>query len=216
MPLSNPTPVVGADGWTIDAATWTRTANTTFTTAGDTTAQFAKGTRLKVTDTTTKYFVVAASSFAAGTTTVTITGGDDYVLAADPSSRYYSYAASPQGYPTWFTYTPTATGFSGGTTLVQVFTVVGRQCTLYYYISGTSNATSLTFLLPIPVGTGVHSSSIATPAEVVDNTVTQTATGRIDLGTIGSTSATAYKTAAAGAWTNTGTKRVQGLLTYSI
>jgi hypothetical protein len=74
--------------------------------AGDQTALFSKGTRLKCFNSSPKYFVVVASSFGAPTTTVTVTGGTDYSLAnAAISANYYSYAANPQGYPGWFNYT---------------------------------------------------------------------------------------------------------------
>lgn len=127
MPLSNPASSVGVDGWVNDSPNaWTRTADTTFTVAGDRTAVFSKGTRIKVTDSTTKYFVVTASSHSSGTTTVTITGGTDYVLAANPTARYFSYAASPQGYPTWFSYTPALTASSSNPTLGSGSSVAGR------------------------------------------------------------------------------------------
>src|SRR3990167_2428347 len=43
------------DGWIADGATWTYVSATTFTVSGDVTAQFRKGTKLKLTQTTAKY-----------------------------------------------------------------------------------------------------------------------------------------------------------------
>lgn len=150
------------DGWVSDSATWTRTANTTFTVSGDVTTTFTKGTRLKVTDTTTKYFVVVSSSHAAGTTTVTITGGSDYVLAATPTARWYSYSASPQGYPGVFAYTPVWSSNGTPPTLGDgsiggSFSVVGKTCSaLVTFVRGstsTNGTGTYEFSLPIAYAT---------------------------------------------------------------
>lgn len=141
------------DGWVDDsAATWTRTADQTFTVVGDRTLIFGKGTRLKWTQTTVKYGVVASSSHAAGTTTVTIATTTDYVLtAAAITVNYYSYVSSPQGYPGWFAYSPTITGFTSAPTPdVSRFCVIGRTCTYDFGSPGAaSNAISFTVTPPI-------------------------------------------------------------------
>lgn len=169
MPLSQPQ-AAASDGWTQETrTTWTRASNTTFTVSGtDVTAQFPKGTRLKVTDTTTKYFVVTAASFSTNTT-ITFTGGDDYVLAATPTAQYYSYQANPQGYPGWFNYAPTYTGFSTDPNGGQCrFMVVGNTCYLHHErLDGTSNASTFTMTLPITsldtytfAGRGINNGSL--------------------------------------------------------
>lgn len=141
------------DGWTSDSATWTYASATTFTVSGDKTAQFQKGTRLKLTQSAAvKYFVVVGSSHGGGTTTVTITGGTDYSLAnATISATFYSYQASPQGFPDWFNYTPTWGGFSVAPSLTLArFRVIGSTCMIALAASyGTSNATNLTISLPV-------------------------------------------------------------------
>lgn len=150
----------GADGWVDDtAATWTRTADQTFTVSGDRTAVFQKGTRLKWTQTTVKYGTVVASSHAAGTTTVTIATTTDYVLtAAAISANFYSYAASPQGYPGWFAYTPswTSSGTApaiGNGTLDGRFTIVGKLIAVRARIVAGSTTTfgTGTWALSLPV-----------------------------------------------------------------
>jgi len=146
------------DGWVSDAATWTRTANTTFTVSGDVTAQFSKGTRIQVTDTTTKYFVVTNATFSSGTTTVTISGGSDYSLAATPTARWYSYQANPQGYPGWFNYTPswTAAGTApalGNGTLVGRFHVVDRHVVgnVQLTMGSTTTFGTSTYFMSLPI-----------------------------------------------------------------
>ena len=129
------TQAAGIDGWVDDSAnTWTyvSTAPDVFSTTGDRTAVFSKGTRIKLTQTTVKAFVVTNSSFGAGITSVTVTAGTDYTLTnAAISANYYSYAANPQLYPGVFNYVPTWT--STGTqpvlnngTLAGQFSVLGR------------------------------------------------------------------------------------------
>lgn len=123
--------VAGIDGWTTDPATWTYASASTFTVTGDQTAKFSKGTRIKLTQTTTKYFVVVGSVFSSGTTTVTITGGSDYSLAnAAITTPFYSYQANPQGWPQYFNYTPiwssdTTQPTIGNGTRSGLFQVVG-------------------------------------------------------------------------------------------
>ena len=148
------------DGWVDDtAATWTRTADQTFTVTGDRTAVFQKGTRLKWTQTTVKYGVVISSSHAAGTTTVTIATTTDYVLtAAAISANYYSYMASPEGYPNYFNFTPGWT--SDGTppaivngTLEGKFSMIGATVHAWVEITMGSSTTFGTgnYSVPLPI-----------------------------------------------------------------
>jgi hypothetical protein len=201
------------DGWTADDnEPWTYASATTFTVTGDQTAKFSKGTRLKLTQTTVKYFVVVASSFASGTTTVTLTGGSDYTFAnAAISANSYSYAASPQGYPGWFNFAPSATGFSGSPTVnAAKFAVQGRTCFIEIDITGTSNATTFTITLPI--------SAAVTPAEWlvfgINNgaNVNGPCLGEITPGT----TLSFYKDPTGAGWTASGTKRVITYIHYEI
>lgn len=111
------------DGWTKTAESFTRTSGTTGTFPVDVTSWIGVGTKLKVTDTTTKYFYVTAASFGAGVTTITFTGGTDYTLAGNPTVFWYSNQASPIGFPQWFAYTPT---LSAGGSMTYTSTIVNR------------------------------------------------------------------------------------------
>lgn len=194
------------DGWTSDSATpWTYASATTFTITGqDQTVKFSKGTRLKLTQTTVKYFVVVDSTFGGGNTTVTITGGTDYTFAnAAISANYYSYAVNPQGYPGFFAYTPTYTGFSADPgSLVCNFFVVGKMCffNLYAGSNGTSNATGFTITLPIVATLGQWGAM-----RYIDNGVSGAAPGMWELS--GSTM-NFYKDWNGAAWTASGAKNV--------
>lgn len=138
----------GVDGWK-DATgeTWVYVSAASFKIEGvDLTAQYTKGTRIKCTNSTVKYFVVTSSSFSTDTT-VNVTGGTDYALAdADITSPYYSYQASPMGYPAYFGYTPSYTPdgsmtFSSVTVNYCKFAVTDRTCHYFVRVTGTIGGT---------------------------------------------------------------------------
>jgi len=194
----------GWDGWLTDDDTWVYVTAATFKIVGkDVTARFAKGTKLKFSQTTTKYAVVAASSFSTDTT-VTIIVNTTHVLAnAAITAPFYSYAARPQGYPDYFAYTPTYTGFSANPTSEECkFSTHGNR--IFVRIAGasagTSNATGFTATSPVTavaaalgIGNGVDNSSVlSSPSRCV----------------IPAASAviTIHKDFASGAWTGSGNK----------
>lgn len=150
----------GTDGWNDDTEhTWVYASASTFTIAGvDLTAIFQKGTRLRFKQGGGyKYAVVVASSFSTNTT-VTIAVNNDYTIAnAAITDNYYSYAVRPQGYPSYFSYTPTLTKPTGmtGTPSIQfsVFQIIGTWCHVKMMWSGsfagTVTGTSWTMSLPV-------------------------------------------------------------------
>lgn len=211
----------GSGGWTPAGETWTYASATTFTVSGvDVTAKYSKGTRIKLTQTTVKYFVVVGSSYGGGNTTVTITGGSDYTFAnAAVSNNYYSYMVNPQGYPDYFNFTPTFTGFSADPSISRaVFRVVGTMCFVHLNLgNGTSNATSFTLTVPIATAnvSGINNTFFS-PG--IDNSVALTSPCALRT-TQGSTTVNVYKNADLGAttWTASGSKSVyQPVLIYQI
>jgi hypothetical protein len=205
------------DGWWARSETWTRTSNTTFRVSGDLTAIFTPGTKIKVTQTSTKYFYVVSSSYSSPNTTVTITGGSDYSLTANPSARWISYQANPQGFPQWFTWTPSQTGWTGVPTGIYRFAVHGR--TVHWVVnisSGTSNATGARLGLPITAA-ALDTGTLATGANgyAVDNGTVLTAASRWAISN-GGTTVDFYKDMSAQTWTNSGTKRVYAQGFYEI
>lgn len=140
--------------WVQDTNAWTRTANTTFTTAANTTAIFGPGVVVKWKESgVQKYGVVASSAFTT-VTTVTLVSTTDYVMAANPdaNTNYYSYGV-PRDFPNSFTWSGIgATGISGSLSItLATFTVKpGRRMLVNFNVSGTSNANSFTLTgLPI-------------------------------------------------------------------
>lgn len=126
--LTSPS-IINFDGWISPSETWVYVSASSFKVSGvNVTAKYPKGTRIKFTQSTVKYGVVVSSAFSTDTT-VTIAVNTDYTIAnASITANYYSYAASPQGYPTFFNYTPTLTGITVGSG-----TVSGKFC----YTGGT-------------------------------------------------------------------------------
>lgn len=188
------------DGW-IAGETWTYASATTFTVSSDVTAKYSKGTRVKLTQTTVKYFVVTNSSHSSGTTTVTVTGGTDYSLAnAAISDNYYSYSVNPQGYPDYFNFTTTYTGFSSNPTGGSVkFAVIGKTCFLQLGSetgNGTSNSTGKSYTIPIPA-----SAAITTIIPIIDNG--SQAYGKHATG-VSSSSITCYPGVSTANWTASG------------
>lgn len=198
--IPNGTPA-SLDGWTPFPSTWTYASATTFTVAGDVTATFGVGAKLKWTQSSTAYYgYVASSSYSSPNTTVTVAG--NAVLNATISSPYYSYESNPQGFPHWFTYVPTIGGVSSQptTNLGCKYCINGRLLTLNLDTGlAESNSTSFTATLPItPVGNNYYSGIYK------DNGVWSSHPGSVYVKD-GSTTITFY-TQVFGLWTNSGNK----------
>lgn len=141
-------------GWINSPLTWTYVSATSFKITGqDVTALFPKGTKIKLTQTSTKYFYVTGAAFSTDTT-VTITGGSDYTLAnAAITSPMYSYAASPQGFPYKFVYSASYTNMTvGAGGVLREFSMQGDMVDLrWYLILAADSAVSSAPTVSLPV-----------------------------------------------------------------
>lgn len=201
------------DGWISVTDSWAYASATTITVPSDATAKYSVGDKIKFTQTSTKYFYIVAVS----ATTLTVTGGADYTVAnAAISGIYYSKAATPLGFPQWFNYTVTWTGFSsnpsGGNTK---FCINGRMVTvsLNAETAGTSNSTSLTATLPVTAANttggwrGINGSGFNNG----------TATAGADYWQIAAAGTTVGLFVGAGTnWTAANGKNWRGVITYEI
>lgn len=160
-----------SDGWILSTDTWTYASATTFTIAGvDRTAMFPKGTKIKLTQTTAKYFYVVGSAFSTNTT-ITVAGGTSYTVANETiTSPYYSYASSPQGFPSVFAYTPTVTSGTGAITsytVSAVFSLIGKIAFVNILLTLTNAGTAgldIRITLPITaVGAGGYAAGTGFP-----------------------------------------------------
>lgn len=207
------TPTPALDSW-MPSPAWTRVDSSTFTVTGDYTAILVKGTKLRyVQSSSTKYAVIISSTYSAPNTTVVVAANDDYsIVSSAISGEYYSYIATPPGYPGFFNYTPTFGGFSSAPSPVHcTFSIQGRQCVVHIDADGgTSNATTFTVSAPASNG-GVISFNVL--AFIRNNSVAVTnvvASVYITAGS--STMNLSYLTG----WTNTGTKGASFTLMYEI
>lgn len=205
------------DGWIAATDTWVYASASTFTISGvDRTAIFTKGSRVKFTNNAiTVYGIVASSAFSTNTT-VTLIANSDYSIANSAiTAPFYSYQANPQGYPGWFTYATTWTGFSPAPTYPFKFAASGNTCFVTQNTGagadGTSNSTLTTFTLPVNTINGNFGYQAVFGK---DNGANLTTPASIEF-VAGTNIVNAYKTFYNGAWTNTAVKAVFfGMITY--
>lgn len=146
-----------ANGWTPANETWAYASASTFTVASDVTSKYQKGDKIKFTQATdgVKYMYIVGVSESGGTTTVTVTGGSDYDLDNEPiTANYYSKVENPQGFPTWFNWTPTFTGFSTDPSdCVFRFKVDANMCTWVGGCNTVGTSNSSQTKITVPFGT---------------------------------------------------------------
>lgn len=159
---SNPHSVTAAQalaipdtGWIAISATWTRTGNYTFTTSGDVTTIYRKGTKIRYKDGGAfEYGAIALSSHSGGTTTITLFVNDDFAMAAATiTDKYISYIENPEGFPDWFNYANTIAYSANGsmtfdtvTTTYARFKVSSQTCFYEAWGTGTTGGTASTTL----------------------------------------------------------------------
>lgn len=206
------------DGWMSAGRNWKYASATTFTTNGDVRSEYPVGTKIMLTQTTVKYFYVIGATYSAPNTTVTVTGGSDYSLVNnDISSNYVSYVTTPRGFPGWFNFSPTLTGFSAypGSSVYR-FAIIGKTCIFNFHqgTDGTSNAN--TFAISLPVAAANNGSTWqGACGYAVNNGTALTGAARWYIAA-GGTAVQFYSNMAAGTWTATGGKRARGIIMYEI
>lgn len=114
-------------------------------------------------------------------------------------------------------YTATSTivgwsSFTAGRKFIY-YKKVGKTVYVLFWLEGVSNATGVTFTLPVaPTGT-TYPVVAAALGYTFDNGAAITTPGHLEL-LGGATTVTIYKDSAAGAWTNSGDKKVGGQFFY--
>jgi len=194
------------DGWILANESWAYASATTITVPSGAATKYAKGDKIKITQTTAKYFYVVGVA----DTVLTVTGGSDYTVAnAAIASPYYSHASSPIGFPDFFNFAATFTGFSSDPAdNTFIFKIVGKFCHYKWTMDtdGTSNATTFTITVPI-ASVNVAHLQYFNPAVVRDNG----ANVAIGIAFLSSNDSTiSFYQSAFGAFTNSGGKRAQG------
>ena len=117
--------------------------------------------------------------------------------------NYYSHQLNPVGYPHWFAYAAGATGFTSVAGSDYRYNIIGSSISVRFYAEGTSNATTVTFI--IPVKTTHYENGISIGNSDAGSGVTTV--GRVAFGAASAT-VNCYKDGYLGAWTNSGNKAV--------
>jgi hypothetical protein len=152
----------------------------------------------------------------AGISGQTIDGYSTWVIAGTGSLTLISDGANwsvVNSIGSWVDYTPVWDGFSADPTVGYAkYFRNGKMCTVSVRCSagGTSDATNLTITLPFPAAYA-H----IMPAMGQNNGALLTSPARLDTG-VGSSTATAYTTMAAAAWTAANGKQLNFTITYEI
>lgn len=156
-------------GWIPAAEDWTRTGNHTFLVAGDQSAIFRKGTKIRYKDGGSyEYGVVGSVSVSTNTTVTLITNSDFAMASATITDKFISYQENPAGWPGWFEYsvswttTGTAPAIVNGT-LEGYWTVRGAAIFAKIRLIAGSSTTFGTgsWSFSIPINSVNHSSSVA-------------------------------------------------------
>lgn len=137
------------------------------------------------------------------------------VVSGKPS--YSSLVVSNDLYTVpWTDYsaTSTVTGWASTTEKCIHYKRVGKLVFVIYRVVGTSNSTSTSFTLPYAATASPTTYHIVVPQRIQDNGSFSN-NGIVIIAASGST-AIFYATAAAGAWTNSGTKGIYGEFFYHI
>jgi hypothetical protein len=171
-----------ADGWTAAGETWTYvSASQIKVTGADVTAKYQKGTKLKFTQTATKYAVVTSSSLSGSDTLIDIAINIDYTIAnATITNPYYSYSENPQGWPDWFNFTSAISNETdtqptlGNGTLTSRYRISGHTLTGWVkLVWGSSSAAGtgvrINFLLPVAASASVSLNTTIGVAKVLDS-----------------------------------------------
>lgn len=159
------------------------------------------------------------------------TGGANYTCAAGDIVLYYkdlsgvvhgtifpvsgtAVVSSGVAEVAWADYGATSTivGWSSFTSKLIYTKKIGKTVLVSFSISGTSNATGVTFTLPYAAAAGVSFQG-HTGYGTIDNTSTNMPDGVFVLGAGGST-VTVYTSVAGANWTASGTKTVTGTFSY--
>jgi len=106
--------------------------------------------------------------------------------------------------------TSTVTGFSGSPSVDLDYVVIGKLVLVWFYITGTSDATTFTFTVPYSAAHASYNTMIFT-----DNSTPSVNPGKIDLQSASSTVILyAGLNVANDAWTNSNTKAAYGQFCY--
>lgn len=151
---------------------------------------------------------VVAGALANGMTATTQSAGDASTKVA--TTAYVD--------KTWTDYSATATitGWSSFTTKKIFILVEYKKVTIEFQLTGTSNATTASFTIPNALSANFTLASVSCPAILNNGSGTSVNGMALIDASLSTTTVQLYRDATATAWTNSGTKRIFGTITYMI
>lgn len=203
---------VSLTGWREVSDTWTYASASTITIPSDGTTVYQKWMKIRFKQGGGyKYFIATNVS----ATLLTVLVNTDHVVAnAAITDVAYSFIDNPYGFPHWFAWSPTVTGFSGTPTASGLIRISGGNAEIHMNITGTSSTTTFTCTnLPIAPNCGWDVAYLL--GESRDNGAFNSPPGRVVV-VNGSTTATFRSTPANGVWTASGTKSAVVFLSFKV
>lgn len=181
-------------GWSNANQTWTREGDNSFSEPIDATLKYQKGDKIRYKQGGGwKYqYIIGVGAYSGGKTIMTTTGGSDYKFNSGTAitDNYYSKVENPQGFPGYFSYTPTVSSSSGTITtfgaIVSRFTLIEKIAFIEISVRITTNGTgtgSIDISLPI--------NSNSSPWNIVAGRE-NTATGKMLQGIVSTSSIKVY------------------------
>lgn len=216
--ITTPTLQGTVTGWVLANETWTYASALSVTVPTGAANKYNIGDKVKLTQTTVRYFYIATVA----DTVLTFVPNDDYTVDnAAITLNYYSKSENAVGFPDWFEYTPTWTGFNSDPSQPLVYSIKGRMCYVVLDVNGSSNSATFNFTLPVARDNSYNGGqSFNFLVGIIDNTTDQANPGIIgltDAGTakVGKTYSTRASNAYGG-FTTSGTKGCEGMFSYPI
>jgi hypothetical protein len=140
------------NGWIPANEAWTYASANTITVPSGAAAKYAKGDKVKLTQTTVKYFYIVGVA----DTVLTVVGETSAIVVANAaiSANYYSHANKPVGFPSYFSWTPTLN--TGNADLsgydYAYYSIEGCRLSLFFNASNRSLSGSAgTIIVGVPV-----------------------------------------------------------------
>jgi hypothetical protein len=195
-------------GWTPARETWAYASATTITVPSGAVSKYSVGTKIRYQNNDSGTYLY---DYIVGVADTLLTVVGDAVPNATLTDNYYSNVESPIGFPHWFNWTATYTGFSTAPTdVLSRFCIVGN---ILHFVhnegtNGTSNANYFGVSLPVPAKTVANSYWGGMCFFAIDNTAQITTACRWNIDSAG-TSVFLYTNMGTGAWTTSGGKRAR-------
>jgi hypothetical protein len=185
----------------------------------DLSTRYQKGTRIKWLESgVEKFGTVKSVAYASSVTTITLfeTSLSAGLITANPDNSliWWSYEASPKGYPGWFPFNAAFTGVSAyPASVVNRYRVIGNHIWVSHEPSSTFTSNSGSKSLQGPVTAGSSMNNGGNWWYATDNNVALTAAGSVNA-VNASTAINMYKDCSQAAWTTSGNWRAVFTINY--